>query len=119
MRVDVQSYPYDRQVISKRRIPGWLLPAILTGLLGAGLLGACETAPPVQEMSDARQAIEVAVQAGARSRAEPELNEALQYLEEAERELDVENYARARRSALQAKSKALEARALSEAAGPP
>lgn len=86
--------------------------------VAAFVLGACEVAPPVQEMSDARQAIEVAREAGAESHAKPELYEALRHLEEAERELDVEDYAQARRSALQAKSKALEARELSEASRP-
>ncbi|HEX5786737.1 MAG TPA: DUF4398 domain-containing protein [Woeseiaceae bacterium] len=101
-------------MISKRRTSAGPLAVLFAGLA----LSACETAPPVQEMSDARQAIEVARQAGAASHARPELTEALQYLEEAENELDIEDYARARRSALQAKSKALEARALSEASHP-
>ena len=101
-------------MISQRRTSASPLAVLLAGLA----LGACETAPPVQEMSDARQAIEVARQAGAESHAELELTEALKYLEEAENELDIEDYARARRSALQAKSKAQEARALSEASHP-
>lgn len=97
-------------VNTKRRIP-WYACAFLVA-------AACETAPPVQEMSDARQAIEVARQAGAEAHAKPELNEALDFLEAAEHDLDVEEYARARKSALQAKNKALEARALSEAVQP-
>jgi hypothetical protein len=97
-------------VTTKRRIP-WYAFAFLVA-------AACETAPPVQEMSDARQAIEVARQAGAEAHAKPELNEALNLLEAAEHDLDVEEYARARKSALQAKSKALEARELSEAVQP-
>ncbi len=98
-------------VSTKRPLP-WFACALLAA-------GGCETAPPVQEMSDARQAIEVARQAGAEAHAGPELTEALHFLESAEHDLDVEEYARARRSALQAKSKALEARALSEAVQPP
>ena len=89
---------------------------LLSGALLA--IGACESAPPVQEMSDARQAIEVARQAGAADYAEPELVKALRYLEEAELELDSEHYAKARRNALEARSKALEARAVSDSAGP-
>ena len=45
---------------------------------------ACETAPPVQEMSDARQAIAVAREAGAEAHAAAELIEAEKYLESAE-----------------------------------
>lgn len=92
--------------------PSWWLVA---GLL---FLGACESAPPVQEMSDARQAIEVAREAGAEAHARIQLNEALEFLAEAERELTAAEYARARRSAVQAKAKALEARALSESSQP-
>lgn len=87
-------------------------------VLATFVLGACEVAPPVQEMSDARQAIEVARDAGAEAHARPELDEALRHLKEAEHELDVEDYVNARRSALQAKSKALEARELSEQSQP-
>jgi len=78
------------------------------------LASACETAPPVQEMSDARQAIAVAREAGAEAHAAAELLEAEQYLHSAEQELNAQNYAEARRDALQAKSKALAARKLSE-----
>jgi hypothetical protein len=95
--------------------PQRYLPLLASLLL---LVGGCETAPPVQEMSDARQAIDVAREAGAEAHAASELNEALRLLEAAEHELDVEEYARARRSAVQAKSKALEARARSEASQP-
>jgi hypothetical protein len=77
-------------------------------------LSACETAPPVQEMSDARQAIEVARQAGAEAHARAELYEALSLLQNAEDELSSEKFAQARRDAVMAKSKALEARERSE-----
>ena len=75
---------------------------------------ACETAPPVQEMSDARQAIAVAREAGAEAHAAEELFAAEKYLESAEQKLSDEKYADARRDALQAKSKAQTARAISE-----
>lgn len=77
-------------------------------------MAACETSPPVQEMSDARQAIAVAREAGAEAYASAELGRAVELLELAEQELGAEDYARARRNALQAKNKALEARKLSE-----
>ena len=75
---------------------------------------ACETGPPVQEMSDARQAIAVAREAGAEAHAAAELFAAEQYLESAEQKLNEEKFADARRDALQAKSKAQSARELSE-----
>ncbi|MDX1517258.1 MAG: DUF4398 domain-containing protein [Woeseiaceae bacterium] len=78
------------------------------------LATGCEIAPPVQEMSDARQAIAVARDAGAETHAADQLREAVQYLETAEQKLNEESYAEARRAALAAKSKALTARRLSE-----
>jgi Domain of unknown function (DUF4398) len=90
------------------------LPLFLSVLLG---LGACETSPPVQEMSDARQAIEVARHAGAADRAKPELSAALLYLEAAEHELGLEEFGKAKHSALQAKTKAFEALDVSESSG--
>jgi hypothetical protein len=84
---------------------------ILKGLLLAVLLSftACETAPPVQEMSDARQAIAVAKEAGAAERAAFHLKAAEDYLESAERALNDHAYSEARRDAKQAKMKALDA----------
>lgn len=78
------------------------------------LASACETAPPVQEMSDARQAIAVAREAGAEAFAAEELLEAETYLQNAEQRLSAEEYAEARRAALQAKSRAVAARKRSE-----
>ena len=75
---------------------------------------ACESAPPVQEMSDARQAIAVAREAGAEAHAAEELFEAEKYLKSAEQKLNDEQYEGARRDALEAKSKAQSARELSE-----
>jgi len=78
------------------------------------LATACETGPPVQEMSDARQAIAVAREAGAEAHALVELLAAEEYLQSAEQKLNDQAYADARRDALQAKSKAQDARQLSE-----
>jgi len=78
------------------------------------LATACETGPPVQEMSDARQAIAVARKAGAEAHAAAELLAAEEYLQSAEHKLNDQAYADARRDALQAKSKAQDARQLSE-----
>ena len=73
----------------------------------------CQTAP-VQEMSDARQAIAVAREAGAEEHAPGELKAALDLLESAERSLDERDYAGARRDARKAKKSALEALQQSE-----
>ena len=79
------------------------------------LLAACETAPPVQEMSDARQAITVAREAGAADLAAAELAAAEQYLQNAETKLDDEQYREARQAALEAKLRAQKALQMSEA----
>jgi hypothetical protein len=77
-------------------------------------LCACETAPPVQEMSDARQAIAVAKEAGAAERAAFHLKAAEDYLASAETLLGERAYNQARRDAKQAKIKALDALKASE-----
>ncbi len=86
------------------------------GLLVAILLVAsgCGTSPPVQEMSDARQAIAAAKEAGAEQSAAEDLRVAEAFLESAQRKLSERAYAQARRDALEAKSKALAALAAAE-----
>ena len=73
------------------------------------VLGGCETGPPVQEMSDARQAIAVAKEAGAEELAPDDLRAAEAFLDSAEKNLSDRAYAKARSDAVQAKNKALEA----------
>lgn len=86
------------------------------GLLLALLLAAgCQTAPPVQEMSDARQAIMAARDAGAEEKAAIELNGAVEHLQAAEAALVEKAYARARRDAVAAKDMAISALKQSEA----
>lgn len=87
----------------------------LAGALALMLLAACETAPPVQEMSDARQAITVAREAGAADLAAAELAEAEKYLQNAELRLDRQQYREARNAALEAKLRAQQALKMSEA----
>jgi hypothetical protein len=93
-----------------------VIQTFLKGLLLTVLLSttACETAPPVQEMSDARQAIAVAREAGAAERAAFHLKAAEDYLERAEAALNEQAYSEARRDAKQAKMKALDALKASE-----
>ena len=72
-------------------------------------MSACETSPPVQEMSDARQAIAVAREAGAADLAAVQLEEAEVALASAEKHLNDQAFHFARRDARQAKEKALSA----------
>jgi len=78
-------------------------------LAAALLLVGCETAPPVQEMSDARQAIAVAREAGAEEFATIHLKAAEFYLKSAEEKLVNHQFSQARSDAKQAKVKALDA----------
>jgi hypothetical protein len=92
-----------------------LLIAASQKLLQISLLAAlisvsgCETAPPVQELSDARQAITAAKEAGAADHAAVHLQAAENYLASAEKKLGEHAYSQARRDAYQAKMKALDA----------
>ncbi|MDJ0812578.1 MAG: DUF4398 domain-containing protein [Woeseiaceae bacterium] len=89
----------------------------LRGILIAALfvLAACETMP-VQEMSDARQAISAAREAGAEEHAAEQLLAAESALESAEESLSTRNYGVARQEAMAAKTAAIDALRLSEAA---
>jgi hypothetical protein len=77
--------------------------------LTAMLLAACATSPPVQEMSDARQAIAAAEAADAARLAPETLDAARRYLGEAERQLQQEAYGPARMNAVRAKNRAIAA----------
>lgn len=88
-----------------------LRSALLAMLL---VVAGCQSAP-VQEMSDARQAITVAKEAGAAEYASAELKAAMDLLTSAERSLNRREYTQARDNAMQAKVKALDALKVSEA----
>lgn len=78
----------------------------------AWTIAGCATAPPVQEMSDARQAIAAAREAGADSLASEQLAEAEQLLETAEAHLATGSsgaYWLARKDAISAKEVAFKA----------
>jgi len=71
------------------------------------LLGACAVKPPVQEMAEARSAIERAQQLKSDNpRAEEVLKSAEQTLKEAAAAIDSKHYEAARRKAVEAKRKA-------------
>ena len=88
-------------------------------LVAVFAVAACTTGPPVQEMSDARQAIAVAREAGAAELAPDELRAAEAFLERAQRNLSNKAYSEARSDAVQAKQKAMDALASAESAGQP
>ena len=71
-------------------------------------LAAC-AGPPVQEMSDARQAIEAAEEAGALEHAPMQLRFARDLINSAETKLSKRAYNQARRDARLAREKAVEA----------
>jgi len=100
------------QTLSNARLAVALRRAIALAMLV--LTAACSSGPPVQEMSDARQAIAVARQAGAEDHAAEQLRAAEAYLDSAQQKLSERAYAQARRDALQAKLKALDALAITE-----
>src|SRR5262245_59713241 len=89
---------------------GWLL------LAACGALAACVTAPPVQEMSDARQAISAAEQANAGRLAPEPLGDARRFLAEAERQIQEQAYGPARMNAVRAKHRAAQALSSSQSA---
>lgn len=76
------------------------------------MLAGCATAPPVQEMSDARQAIRAAREAHAGELAPQPLQRAEDYLEKATAQLERGAYVDAQASANAAKEEAIRARDL-------
>jgi hypothetical protein len=81
--------------------------ALALALMCAGMV-ACAAAP-VQEMSNARQAIKAARDAGAERLAPDKLSEAQALLEQAETNLQNRSYRDARRNAVAAHGRAVEA----------
>lgn len=76
------------------------------------LVAGCAAGPPVQEMSDARQAIAAATEAGAEELAGDRLGEAQDLLDVAEKYLEAggsTNYWQAKQAAVSAKEAAFEA----------
>ena len=73
------------------------------------LVSGCATSPPIQEMSDARQAIAAAKDAGAEQHAAATLSQAELMLDTAETYLERGVYWQAKRDAIGAKDKAFEA----------
>lgn len=99
-----------------KTLPHALRRASLIVLMVCGGLVACAVAP-TQEMSDARQAVQAAKDAGAPKHAPRYLNESETFLNYAERKLGIgkDGYADARTSAVAAKEAALKGRAVAVA----
>jgi len=92
----------------------WVTRYVAVAVLA--LLAACVSAP-VQEMSDARQAIHAAEEAGAAALAPEALRDAKRLLTSAERKLQREAYASARQDAREARRRAAEALEAARVAG--
>lgn len=82
------------------------------------MLASCAVAPPVQEMSDARQAISAAREANASQLAPTQLKKAEESLDEAARGLEQGHYLDAREAARAARTHAIRARDEALAASP-
>ncbi len=111
MRPDLAPYKEENKEVLRGRAESKLL-----ALIAAVLLAACATAPPVQEMSNARQAITAAEQANAQGYAPQALDEARRFLAEAEEQIRQQAYGPARMSAVRAKNRAQQALKESERA---
>lgn len=78
------------------------------------LIASCAASPPVQEMSDARQAISAARGANAREYAGETISDAERLLSKAESHIRAREFASARREAVASHGKAVEARRIAE-----
>jgi hypothetical protein len=87
--------------------------------IAALAVAGCVTAPPVQEMSDARQAINAAEEANAERFAADSLSAARRFLAEAEQQIQQQAYGPARLNAVRAKNRAVLALRSSESNGDP
>jgi hypothetical protein len=90
----------------------YLFKIVLLLAVAAGALGCATRSPPVQEMSDARQAIHAARAAGSDLAQPQALELAEELLEQASHALAERRYSEARAAALEAKRNAIRARRL-------
>ena len=81
---------------------------LCSGLILIGLAG-CASSPPVQEMFDARQAIQAAEEAGAATHAPRDLRDARGFISNAEQKLQKKAYNGARNDAREAHKRAISA----------
>ena len=102
------------RTINPNKKGGGTVGRIGCSIILAVLLSSCGAGAPVQEMSDARQAISAAKEAGAEERAAEDLHAAEAYLDSAQRNLSERAYGSARRDATLAKERARQALEISE-----
>lgn len=105
---------YDCQLSANLDVVTMRIAALLVLLIG--LVGC--TSAPVQEMSDARQALQAAETAGAVTHSAEAYQQARRFLRQAQQHLETGDYRHARRNAVTAKEVALEARREALAAQP-
>jgi hypothetical protein len=88
-----------------------IFPRVMQMLLVVVLaaMAACTAGPPVQEMSNARQVIRAARDAGVSAGTNASLSEAEKLLSQAEAQIERGDYGAARRDAMAARDKAAEA----------
>jgi hypothetical protein len=96
----------DPITIDKKATPVFRALSVLVASIA---VAACATAPPVQEMSDARQAIAAAEEADAGKLAPDSLSDARRFLADAERQIQQEAYGPARMNAVRARNRATQA----------
>lgn len=94
----------------------YALPFLLAVLFAGPALVGC-AGLPLQQMSDARQAIRAAERAGAEQHAPALLDEARQLVERARENMHRGEYRLARDDAELARARAMEARRIAESAG--
>lgn len=102
----MHSFPYRRNFGFSNALINQLTRLAILILV----LAACATPPPVQEMSDARQAIHSAEAVGAAQRSPESLTAAQSLLYKAQMYLETGAYDDARRYALDARVQAIKAR---------
>lgn len=98
-------------------LPACALKRLAWAFLACGLavIAGCATAPPTQEMSDARQALDAAHRAEATRYAPDALEGAESLLSQAENKLGAGAFTQAQKTALAAKEEATKARAMASA----
>jgi hypothetical protein len=104
-RLDVASTPRVGCAVGSLQSKNYKMIRVLA-TIGILLLTGCVTAPPVQEMSDARQAIVAAELADNDRVATDTLADARRFLADAERQIQEQNYGPARLNAVRAKNRA-------------
>ena len=84
-------------------------------IISCSLIVGCATAPPTQEMSDARQSVEAAESVGAETHAPVALDSAQHLLNKAQNDLEAGDFEKAQKDAIAAREAARQAVTISQA----